>query len=430
MAEIHLSKLLDMESMKAIQNAFSRLTGMASNLTDESGASITEGVNFEQFCYRLTRNSPIGRMRCESCDRMGAKQTMRSGKAEVYTCHAGLCDFAAPIIVDGRFMGAFVGGQVLMEEPDEQAVRATARELGIDEDEYVEAIRKIPILKREKIEEAADFLCVVANVFSTMAYNNYVALTKSRELENLSRLKYEFLETVNMSLHKPLQEILFLAQSINRIKLPDDAAEKLRKLEKMNQTVINALADAMAYSDMTRTDSDIVETEYDLHKLCESLALTYGGRLAESPVEFVLTVERDVPTDLFGDATRIRQILINLLNNSVQYTDRGSISLHISKKRTTYGMMVTFEIADTGRGMPESQVEDIQRLFDSVHESRTIEENMLAFGLGMTSQLVAAVYGSVHVESTPGVGTVFTVTIPQMAAEQAAGRGREGVPVL
>lgn len=418
MANFHLSKLLDMESIKDVHNAFNRMTGLASVLTDESGTPLTEGYRSEEFCYKLTRNSPIGRARCESCDRMGAKRAMRSGRAEVYTCHAGLCDFAAPIIVDGRFMGALVGGQVLTEEPDEGTVRATARELGINEDDYVEAIRKVPLMEREKIEEAAGFLSVLATIFSTMAYNNYVAQNQNRELAKMYRMKQELLSAVNMNLHKPLQEILFLANSMSRMALPDEAAEKLRRLERMSRTVIDALADVMANSEITRTDSDIVETEYDLRKLCEGLENTYRRELADGPLKFVLTVDEDVPTDLFGDATRIRHILINLINNSVQYTKEGSISLHISQRRTTYGLMIIFEIADTGIGMSENQTKDIQRLFDSVNESQTIGEDMLTYGLGITSQLVNAVYGCVHVESTPGVGSVFTVTVPQMQAKE------------
>jgi signal transduction histidine kinase len=314
-------------------------------------------------------------------------------------------------------MGAFVGGQVLMDQPDEGEIRATAKDLGIDPEKYVEAVREIPILGAEKIQDAADFLYVVANVFSTMAYNNYKAVNKSRELENISRMKLEFLSTVNFNLHKPLQEMLFLANSINRMELPEEAAEKLRKLEKMNQKVINTLADAMSYSELTRTDSDIVETDYDLKSLCEGLQITYGGRLMEQPVEFVVEIEEDVPTDLFGDVTRIRQILVNLLNNAVQYTHEGTITLHISKKPTTYGLMLSFAIRDTGIGMQEEQVRDIQELFDSVHDSQVIEEDVLAFGLGMTSQLVSAVYGSVAVSSVFGEGSVFTVSIPQMEAE-------------
>lgn len=418
MANMHLSELLDAASMTAIQEGFSKMTGMAAGLSDENGVPIIEASNCRRFCHGLTRSTALGQSRCENCDRAGARQTMKTGKTEVYTCHAGLCDFAAPIIVDGRFMGVFAGGQVLMEEPDEEKVRATAHELGLDPDEYVKAIREIPIIERETIESAAEFLQIVANMFSEMAYNNYVALNKSREMEHISHLKLEFLSMMNLNIHKPLQEMLFLANSINRMQLPKDAAEKLRKLEKMNQNVINTLADAMSYSEMTRTDSDIVETEYDLMKLCEGIQLTYMGRLMNAPVEFVMNVDEDVPPDLFGDVTRIRQILVNLLNNAVQYTKEGTITLHVSKKTTTYGLMLIFTIKDTGIGMSEGQVRSIQEMFDSVHENQVIDEDMLAFGLGMTSQLVNVVYGSVTVRSTIGEGSEFVVAIPQMVAEE------------
>ncbi len=418
MGNLRLAELLDMRSMTVIQEGFSKVTGLASILTDEKGVAITEGSHFTRFCNELTRQSPLGRTRCENCDRMGARQTMKSGKVEVYKCHAGLCDFAAPIIVDGRFLGAFVGGQALMEEKDEAEVRATAEELGIDPDAYVEAARLVPVMPREKIEDAADFLYMVANVLSTMAYNGYNALNRSRELEEASRMKLEVLSNINFNIHKPLQEMLFLANSINRMELPTEAAEKLRKLEKMNQNVVNTLADAMSYSEMMRTDSEIVETDYDLDKLCEGLQLTYTGRLMDSPVEFSIQVDPDVPVDLFGDVTRIRQILINLLNNAVQYTSEGEITLHISKKKTTYGLLLIFEIRDTGIGMHPEQVAAIREMFDSVHDKQVIDEDMLAFGLGMTSQLVAAVYGSVEVESEYGKGSVFRVTIPQMKTEE------------
>lgn len=417
MANMHLSELLDMESMAVIQEGFSKLTGMASILTDENGTPVTKGSNFSHFCEDLTRGTALGKARCENCGRMGAKQTLHSGKAEVYTCHAGLCDFAAPIIVDGRFLGAFVGGQVLAGMPDEEKIRATAQELGIDPDAYVEAVHRIPIISCEKIEAAADFLYVVAHIFSTMAYNTYVALDKSRQMEHVSRMRQELLSTINYNINKPLQEMLFLANSISRMELSDDVREKLVRMENMNQKVINTLADAMSYSEITRVDSDIVESEYDLLQLCADLESNYRKRLEGRPVDFVTEVEANVPTDLFGDVTRIRQILINLLNNSVQYTNKGTISLYISKSKTTYGLMLYFEIRDTGIGMSEEQVQDIREMFDRAHENQALEEDVLTFGLGMTSQLVQAVYGSVEVQSVLGEGSVFTVAVPQMAAD-------------
>ena len=126
MSNMHLSELLDMGSVKVIQDGFAKLTGMAAGLSDENGVPIIEASNCRRFCTELTRSTRTGENRCANCDRMGAKRTMRSGKAEIYLCHAGLYDFAAPIIVDGRFMGVFAGGQVLMDEPDEEKIRMMA----------------------------------------------------------------------------------------------------------------------------------------------------------------------------------------------------------------------------------------------------------------------------------------------------------------
>ena len=417
MSNMRLSDLLDVESMQVMQRGFSRVTGMAAAIIDENGVLISRSDRCARFCFELTRSCAEGEKRCSECDRAGAKRAMRSGKPEVYTCHAGVCDIAAPIIVDGRFMGAFVGGQVIVEEPDEKQIRAVAAELGLDPDDYMEALHELPVRSAQEVADAAGYMGAMAEMLGVMAANKYEILKKNREMENMAKTKTEFLSTVNLNLYKPLQEMLFLANSINRMELPEEAAKKLRTLEKQNQKVINALADAMAFSEMTRTDSDIVETQYDLVKLCEGLELTYTGKLLNRPVEFGLEIDEDVPPDLFGDVTRIRQILVNLLNNAVQYTQKGTIRLHISKKKTTYGLILNFEISDTGIGMRPDQVASIQEMFDKVHDSQTINEDVLAFGLGMTSQLVNAVYGSVSIESVYGNGSRFLVSIPQMETE-------------
>lgn len=417
MANMHLSELVDFDSMTVIQNGFSKLTGMSVSLVDADGVPVTPASKYSRFCFELTRSTMEGRSRCEHCDRMGALRALRCGKPEAYTCHAGLCDFSAPILVDGRFMGSLIGGQVLTDEPDEEAVRATASELGVDPDAYVQAIHEVPVIGKEKIEFAMEYLTALADIISKMAYNNYMTFCKSRELENMTRMKLEFLSTINYNINKPLREMLNLTSSIKREELPEHVVVMLRRIEKMNQNVINTLADAMAFSEMTRTDSDIIETEYSLATLCEGLKLTYTGRLMERPIEFQLNIEEDVPVELFGDVTRIRQILVNLLNNAVQYTKEGRITLHIYQKKTTYGIMVYFEISDTGIGMDEEQLHNIREMFEDVRNNRLVDEDVLAFGLGMTGQLVNAVYGDIQVASTLGQGSVFTVVIPQMSAK-------------
>lgn len=173
MSQLKLTDLIDVAILQEIQDGFSDVTGMAALTTDEKGDPVTRGSNFTDFCTKYTRRSDIGCQRCEKCDVEGARKTQRTGRSAAYFCHSGLMDFAAPIIVNGEFIGSFIGGQVLTEAPDEEKFRKLARELKIDEDEYIAALRKVKIVPAMQVEKAAKFLHTIAKSISSMAYANY-----------------------------------------------------------------------------------------------------------------------------------------------------------------------------------------------------------------------------------------------------------------
>lgn len=187
MADVRLTDLIDVGTLQEIQDGFARLTGMAALTTDENGNAVTNGSNFTDFCMNYTRRSPIGCRRCEECDRSGGEKTMLTGRATAYFCHAGLVDFAAPIMLNGRLIGSFIGGQVLTVQPDESKFRAIAREIGVDPDDYIKALRKIRIIDKSKVDAAADFLCTIAKVLSQTAYNNYLAHLSNSGLSTINR---------------------------------------------------------------------------------------------------------------------------------------------------------------------------------------------------------------------------------------------------
>ena len=173
MAEIRLTDLISIQTLQEIQDGFANLTGMAALTTDENGTPLTRGSNFTDFCTKLTRNSSEGCSRCEECDRHGGEQTQYTQKAVAYSCHAGLMDFAAPIMLNGQMIGSFIGGQVLTEEPDEQKFRDIANELDINPDKYIVALKKVKIVDKKQVDAAADFLCTIASVLSQSAYDYY-----------------------------------------------------------------------------------------------------------------------------------------------------------------------------------------------------------------------------------------------------------------
>ncbi len=171
---IRLTDLIDVKTLQDIQDGFANTTGMAALTTDEYGNPVTNGSNFTDFCMNITRKSRLGLQRCEKCDRDGGKNAVNTGMACTYDCHAGLVDFAAPIILSGKYIGSFIGGQVLAEPADENKVRKYAKEIGVNPEEYVRAVRKVKVLPREQIQHAADFLCTIANILSKMALSSYL----------------------------------------------------------------------------------------------------------------------------------------------------------------------------------------------------------------------------------------------------------------
>lgn len=179
----------DMNKFEQIMSNLAKSTGLATVAVGSDGKYISDCYNFTEFCIDLTRGCPEGKKRCEKCDREGHG---------VYPCHAGLVDFGIPITLDdGTVLGSIIGGQVLPEHPDENKFRATARELGIDEDKYIAALQKVNVKTSEEIHASADLLGDVINMFVRASYTSYQNSHILSELKTGISNAAEQLQTAN-----------------------------------------------------------------------------------------------------------------------------------------------------------------------------------------------------------------------------------------
>ena len=154
----------DMERFESIMSDWAKATGLATVAVGADGKYISGCYNFTDFCIKLTRGSKEGCRRCEKCDAEGRG---------VYHCHAGLVDFGIPLqLDDGTVLGSVIGGQVLPVSPDEDSFRKVAREIGVNEDEYIEALGKVNVRTEEQINAAANLLGAVLNNFINSEYNS------------------------------------------------------------------------------------------------------------------------------------------------------------------------------------------------------------------------------------------------------------------
>lgn len=160
------------ELEKLMQN-WADATGLATIGVDSNGEYFTKDINFTDFCIKHTRGSSEGLARCTKCD---------SECTGTYYCHAGLMDFSYDILVNGEKVGAIIGGQVLPAEPDEDKFRAIATELGIDPDEYITALRRVPVRTEQSIKAAAQLL---GDLVNTIVNANYKSQTEASKIDCL-----------------------------------------------------------------------------------------------------------------------------------------------------------------------------------------------------------------------------------------------------
>ncbi len=191
--ELKLTDVISVETLQKIQDAFAKATGMAALTVDLDGP-VTQLSNGTDFCMKYTRGSKVGLDRCNKCDLKGGEESGRTGRKSVYFCHGGLMDFAAPILVAGKQIGSLIGGQVLPESPDLNKFRRIANEINVDPDEYINALGKIKIVPKEKIEASAELLYVMANSLSQVGYQSLMSKQLNEKIFRVSKKFHDRLQ--------------------------------------------------------------------------------------------------------------------------------------------------------------------------------------------------------------------------------------------
>ena len=385
-----LTDLIDVDILQKIQDGFSELTGMAALITDEEGVPVTTGSNFCDYCKKYTRMSEIGRINCEECDKQGALVTLKEGRPFIYSCHAGLYDYAVPILLEDRVIGSFAGGQVLTRPLDKDFVRRTAVCLGIDEEEYIEAAESILIKSKDEIHTAANLLYYIGNVISDMAYKSNEYLQKNHKLERAAQSQTDFITDMNAELKNNMNIWIKNAKAAIGSGDTDIMKKAINQLLVKGSEIVSNFSDTIEYAKLTDGKLELNETEYSMDNLLRFVCGNVEASLGDKAIVIIRQVDDDVPQTLLGDEGRIGQIISKLLMSAVKYTDEGVIDIHVSSKKVGYATYITITIADDGAEITPDD-------------------------LSMVSFLVKQLSGDINIECTEGEGTKFLLGLPQLA---------------
>ena len=232
--------------------------------------------------------------------------------------------------------------------------------------------------------------------------------------EQASRAKSDFLAKMSHEIRTPMNAIIGLTELALRENTLDAVQEHTLSVKQACIALSSIIDDILDFSKIEAGNLEIMPAEYSVSSLINDVISIARMKNVESQIRFVVNAGHTIPAALFGDESKIRQALLNILNNAFKYTKKGFVSLTISGEQINADTIeIAFEVADSGRGIKEK---DIAHLFSDFTQFDT-EKNKgiegVGLGLAITHSIVNAMGGSISVSSEYGKGSTFTITLPQ-----------------
>ena len=232
--------------------------------------------------------------------------------------------------------------------------------------------------------------------------------------EKANTAKTEFLSSMSHEIRTPLNAIVGFSNMLLEDKnLPDSAKDEVNDIVMASDNLLEIVNGILDISKIEAGKLEIVNTEYDFNKVTTELIALTKGRLGDKPIELITKIDDTIPRVLYGDASRLKQICVNILTNAVKYTKEGSITFSINSVVKNDVCRLIISVEDTGIGIKQ---ENINKLFNKF-ERLDLEDNVTiegtGLGLAITKKLVDLMHGKIVVQSVYGKGSKFTVSIDQ-----------------
>lgn len=237
--------------------------------------------------------------------------------------------------------------------------------------------------------------------------------TARDKAEKANAAKTDFLSSMSHEIRTPLNAIVGFSQAIQEETTIEAAKQDAKDIILASQNLLEIVNGILDISKIEANKMEISNTKYNIKTESENLYKLIKPRIGEKPIEFVMNIAPDVPTTLYGDKGKVKEIMTNLLTNAVKYTEQGEINLEISCINKNDNSTIIISVEDTGRGIKPEKIDKLFTKFERLDEDRNTTLEGTGLGLAITKRLVEMMNGKIIVQSVFGNGSKFTVYLPQ-----------------
>lgn len=245
---------------------------------------------------------------------------------------------------------------------------------------------------------------------------------EANELAHINKAKDDFLANMSHEIRTPLNGILGMDEMILRDAKESRIRNYALEIKSAGNTLLSIINDILDLSKIESGNFDIIPVEYDVASVLNDVLNMTRPRAVKKGLEYNYTVSETIPSVLYGDEIRIRQVMLNIINNAIKYTNEGCVDVSISSQSKMQGNYadLIIKVSDTGMGIKDEDKDKLFKSFQRLDEKKNRNIEGTGLGLHITGILVEMMEGSISFDSEYGKGTTFIVSIPQKIVRVAA----------